>query len=678
MIDGAMAQLRLQGLAGQKKFLLNTDAVDAETLSVFLSSDWLDAYPTAVCVDLAKAVEIYQSLDASAVDTAFMLARVNFMGTDGLRGRVVNKPTDDCIGDFLRDNAFTPELVELMSFAFVQLLLDNHVVTVGETAVIGNDGRDLAYGWAFRDAVRVGFTRAGLDVLDLGVVPTPLVPWQCLKLGHTAAACLTASHNPSNQNGLKFFVDGKKLLSEGNLGDYALSAYMYDYCYKQSQPPEASGQVSTCSVIDDGTEWISQLLGDATKSALSGLTLVFDSANGATDTIGRAVLDRLGAHYVCVNGACTGENINRGVGVAEVEGTERYLGAKYDQHIPTVKQIFDAGRKSPAGTVFGVVVDGDGDRGFVLYYSLADDCVYVLDGDKCGYIMAQYFIDSRKLEPADYRFLCTIESDIMMPVAANQCLGLETNVVSVGDKWISGFPSDDVLVGVEISGHVIFPIDIECVTGQVKTLKSGFGLLTGLMTITAISGLHLDEDKIIEPFAPGFSKTYYTFFVNKSLFYRGSNLWNKDRDLVAGAVSDAIGFSVRPAIECEDKEDPHVLYMKILVEDKLAGVIFVRNSGTEDKNVIYVKGDQAYEDVLVGIGAALQRLQASEMKARNRAEYGYEQAVMACLDLGDGTTTLDKIKTDCPDASETDLFSVLNALRREGRIRVLDQQVTRN
>ncbi|MCL2783713.1 MAG: hypothetical protein FWD80_07080, partial [Propionibacteriaceae bacterium] len=201
-----------------KKFVLGADGVHTATAAVLLSSGWCEGYPTPVCVDLARAADIYKASDCS-VDSALTLARVNFMGTDGLRGRVVPKVVGNCIDAFLQENAFTPDLAELMAFAFARLLLDKQMVAPGDTVVIGNDGRDLAYDWVFNSAVRSGFTKAGLNVLDLGVVPTPFVPWTSLRLGHTAAACLTASHNPSNQNGIKFFIDGKKLLPQGDVGD---------------------------------------------------------------------------------------------------------------------------------------------------------------------------------------------------------------------------------------------------------------------------------------------------------------------------------------------------------------------------------------------------------------------------------------------------------------------------
>jgi len=707
---------KLESLAEQKKFVIGNDTalfggrLYEKAISTLLSSDWLEKYPTAVCIDLSKAAALYIASSISEevkINTAFTVARINYMGTDGVRGKVITKTNKNPITDLLEDNAFTPGLVEIASFAFAKILLDKKIVSPGDTAVIGNDGRDLAYDWVLNNSVRSGFAKAGLNALDLGVVPTAIIPWKSLQLGHRAGACLTASHNPSNQNGIKFFIDGKKLVPEGELGDYVLSAYMYNYCYMEKLPQIASGKITEYDAGEDIIKWVEEVLGGDMKTALKDTKIIFDSANGATDTIGRKVLANLGADYISVNKQCTGENINRGVGVAEIEGTEFYSGKEYDKYIPTIKKIFDEGRKPPEGSggaagdavgdafgdaaVFGIALDGDGDRGFLLYYSKKNDEIHVLDGDKCGYILAQYLIKSKKLNPKEHWFLSTIESDIMTALAAAKNLGLNTKIVSVGDKWIGNFKTpigcqdDKILIGLEISGHLIFPIDVYAPGGKKQTLLSGIGLLTGLCTIRAIKELGLDEEKIIKPFEPGFSKTWYVFFVDKTRYYRGSGIWNRDKELVEKELNEGIANSKLPQstmIKYEDKEDLNVLYMNITAMDvgeKLLGVIFLRNSGTEDKNAIYVKGEKKYEEILCEIGAKIHTMHTAEMKNENRIEYKYEKAIIKSLDENSGKTTIDKVLSELSAAGdgikESDLFSVVYGLRKEGRVNVLDREI---
>jgi len=704
---------KIENLLKQKKFITG-NSIEIKTpeqenaAAALFKSDWLLEYPQAVCVDFEKAVNLYISMDCGCgneekIDRAFAMARVNFMGTDGVRGKVTEKIKENFIDDLLNDNAFTPELAEVTSFAFSKLLLDNNILSNGDTVVIANDGRDAAFNWVLNNSVRNGFTKAGLNVLDLGVVPTAVVPFKNLQLGWRAGACLTASHNPSNQNGIKFFINGKKLVPEGALGDYALSAYMYNYCYIEKLPMTAKGKTTEYNAEEDTVNWILDVLGGGMKDAIKDTVLIFDSANGASDAAGRLVLDKLEADYFCVNEKCTGSNINSGCGVAEIEGTEYFSGKEYSKHIPAVKKIFDEGRRSE-DSVYGIVVDGDGDRGFLLLYRRKEDDVYVLDGDKCGYILARYFIESKKLNANDYRFLSTIESDIMTSSAAEKNLGLKTKIVSVGDKWIGNFKDGNLLVGLEISGHVIFPVEVTQsgtavnkraipqsetapqsraatlneTSDKKQILLSGVGLLTGLMTIRAVKELNLSEEEIIKPFEPGFSKTYYTFFVDKTMFYRGSAVWEKDKKLAEDEIKKAAENLKLPEtakVKYEDKEDLNVLYLSIHSGEKLLGVIFIRNSGTEDKNAVYVKGAKEYVEVLCEIGAKMQKTQAAEMKNKTRAEYKYELAVIKNLETNAGKTTVDSLLSELNGVSEQDLLSVIHGLKKEGRISVTGRRL---
>jgi len=680
----------------QKKFIAgNSASIDEKAVCALLESGWLEKYPCAVCIDLKKASDLYLSIDSieeEKINTAFLMARVNFFGTDGVRGKVTARINENPIVDFLNDNAFTAQLVKLISYSFAKMLLDNNIVNSFEsgstgTVVIGNDGRDAANNWVLNNSVSEGFLKAGLNVLDIGVAPTAAVPWMNLKTGNRAGACLTASHNPSNQNGIKFFIDGKKLLPEGVLGDYALSAYIYNYCFmEECQEGDPPGEKSYYSAGDDIVKWMIDNLGCGIKEALNGDMLIFDSANGASDTSGKKALDYLNADYISVNEKCTGDNINRGAGVAEIEGIDYFRGKDYSKHIPTVKKIFDEGRKSKEGSVYGIALDGDGDRGFLLYYiknniyeqsSDGDDAVYVLNGDKCGYILAQYLIKSQNLNASEYWFLCTIESDIMTAAAAGS-LGLNTKIVSVGDKWIGNF-NEKLLVGLEISGHLIFPIEVYNLHEKKQTLLSGVGLLTGLKTIMAIKYSGLSEEKIIKPFEPGFSKTYYTFFVDKNRFYRGSAIWNTDKRIAQEEINKAIAFLSLPeasVINYEDKEDINVLYINIMEGGKILGVLFMRNSGTEDKNAVYVKGQKKYEEVLCEIGKKIQAAHCMEMKNKSRIEYKYEKAVLENLEKNSGKTTVDDVLSALNGIAEADLFSVVYGLKKEGRINVIGREIS--
>jgi hypothetical protein len=166
--------------------------------------------------------------------------------------------------------------------------------------------------------------------------------------------------------------------------------------------------------------------------------------------------------------------------------------------------------------------------------------------------------------------------------------------------------------------------------------------------------------------------------VDKDRHYRGSTLWNKNKEIVEKAVGEAVANASLPpdtAIQYEDKEDLNVLYINITADQKTIGVLFMRNSGTEDKNATYVKGEKQYEKVLCEIGKKIQRLHSANMKNESRAEYKYEQAVLRNLYDYNGKTTVDNVLAALDSVSEADLFGVIHGLVKEGRVSVLGRDI---
>jgi hypothetical protein len=103
----------------------------------------------------------------------------------------------------------------------------------------------------------------------------------------------------------------------------------------------------------------------------------------------------------------------------------------------------------------------------------------------------------------------------------------------------------------------------------------------------------------------------------------------------------------------------------------------MRNSGTEDKNAPYVKGEKHYEEILREIGAKSQKMHTAEMKNENRSEYKYERTVIKELDENGGKTTVDKVLSQLSGVSESDLFSVIYGLKKEGRVSVMGRDIAR-
>ncbi|KMQ52959.1 N-acetylglucosamine-1-P-mutase [Chitinispirillum alkaliphilum] len=660
--------------------------VSEESFQKLIGSDFINNYENAVLIDFSKTLSLYDSSDLpeeERINTAFTMSRVNFMGTDGIRGKVVLQTKDNFIADLLNDNAFTPDLVEACSYSFAQILLENGIVKAGDTIITGNDGRDSAYEWKLNTAMRDGFCKASLNVLDLGTVPTAMVPYNMLKKQYRGGAMLTASHNPSNQNGIKFFLDGKKLLPEGNAGDFVLSALMYNYCLLESLPEKSGSVESAENVLQQGTDFCISVLPDNSAEVLKDTHVVLDTANGAFSQIGIKVFDTLGLTYSSVNEEPKGSNINRDCGVVDIEGVEYFDSKEYDSCMPSVKEVFNKGRTLEKGNVFGIALDGDGDRGFLLYYDKELDRVNVIDGDKCGYILSEYLIKKHKLNPSEYYFVSTIESDLMTSSSAAAQLGLKTSIVSVGDKYICNFSEGKLLCGLETSGHLIFPIPVQDSEGEEKILLSGIGLLTGLMSLIAVKELDLPGERIVEPFEPGVSKTSYVYFVDKSKFYKNSEIWNKCKEQIVSEIEELkeLGkLDSELGIRFEDKEDPNVLYASLVDGQGVQGCIFLRNSGTEDKSAVYVKGTSKLKEPLFLIGKKLQLSQTAVMKNKNRIEYFYENFIIETLKNKRSVSVQDiltALNTESgKEISESDLYGVIHGLKKEERLNMEESTIS--
>ena len=110
-----------------------------EALEALVQADFPDSYTGPVVIDMTKAVTLYRESsekEDERIKTALLMSRVNFMGTDGIRGKVVLKTNEHCIADLLKDNAFTPGLVEITAFSFAKLLVDNEIVKADDTVII--------------------------------------------------------------------------------------------------------------------------------------------------------------------------------------------------------------------------------------------------------------------------------------------------------------------------------------------------------------------------------------------------------------------------------------------------------------------------------------------------------------------------------------------------------------
>lgn len=326
-----------------------------------------------------------------------------FFGTDGIRGRVGQHP-------------ITAEFVLKLGWAAGRVLgggRSNHVL-------IGKDTR--ISGYMFESALQAGLSAAGVDIRLLGPMPTPAIAYLTRTLNACGGIVISASHNPFEDNGIKFFsAQGTKLADDVELEieaqlDKPMSTVSSSALGKAKRIDDAAGRyIEFCkSTFPMG-------------QSLRGLKIVVDCANGATYHVAPEVFSELGAEVIAVGIEPDGLNINHDCGSTKPELLSRSV----------VGQDAD----------LGIALDGDGDRVIMV-----DAEGEVVDGDELLYIIAC----ARKREG-----LCC--GAVVGTAMSN--LGLEHALreqdisllrASVGDRYVMELLKRDKLsLGAEASGHII-------------------------------------------------------------------------------------------------------------------------------------------------------------------------------------------------------------------------------
>jgi phosphoglucosamine mutase len=320
--------------------------------------------------------------------------------------------------------------------------------------LIGKDTR--LSGYMFEDALAAGISSMGVDVLHVGPMPTPAIAFLTRDMRCDAGVMITASHNPYQDNGIKFFgKDGFKLADEieleieelidsGRLPELRASA-------------EAVGQATR---IDDAAGRYVVSLKNAFPSdlTLDGLRIVLDCANGAAYKVGPTVMRELGADLFALGAEPTGRNINEGCGSLHPEGVSRLV-CKVNADV-------------------GLAVDGDADRLIVV-----DEKGQVVDGDSLIALCARYLAKNGMLRGGGV--VTTVMSNLGLEESL-QASNLELVRAQVGDRLVvEEMRKGGFNLGGEQSGHVIF----------LDHSTTGDGLMTALqlLAIMAREGVSLSE-----------------------------------------------------------------------------------------------------------------------------------------------------------------------------------------
>ena len=304
-------------------------------------------------------------------------------------------------------------------------------------------------------AVAAGVAAAGGDALLGGVLPTPAAPLLLGRYGFDLGVVLSASHNPYQDNGIKFFGgDGYKLSDEAELAiEAALQAG------REPGPPPAMGHVR--ELHGAGEDYLRELSTRFQDLDLAGLDVLLDCANGATYVLAPEIFRRLGAKVTVRAATPDGRNINDGCGSTHIEELARMV--------------------PEGGHSIGFAFDGDGDRVLAV-----DSRGTVVDGDELLALAAVHLRRQGRL-PGD-GVVVTVMTNYGFHTAM-EGEGIEVVVTSVGDRYVlEELRARGWALGGEQSGHLI----------DLGFNRTGDGIAGALLTLEALAGGDLAERGAME------------------------------------------------------------------------------------------------------------------------------------------------------------------------------------
>ncbi len=309
--------------------------------------------------------------------------------------------------------------------------------------LIGKDTR--ISGDMLEAALVAGITSLGIDVVKVGVVPTPVVAYLTKKEDVTAGIMISASHNPVEDNGIKFFNGSGFKLSDKQEDE--IEDIIFNSLDGLVLPTgDKVGKVNSLpNAVDDYISYIKSTV----DGSFSGLKVVVDSANGAAYKIAPEILSQLGAEVISLNNRPTGLNINVDCGSTHPEVIKEAV-LKYDADL-------------------GIAHDGDADRLIAV-----DERGNLVDGDYILAICGRELIRENKL--AQNTIVATRYSNLGLHQAMAE-VGGKVSVTKNGDRYVLAKMRDKgYLLGGEKSGHIIF-LDYN---------TTGDGILTALQLINVV------------------------------------------------------------------------------------------------------------------------------------------------------------------------------------------------
>ena len=333
-----------------------------------------------------------------------------YFGTDGVRGKVGESP-------------ITPEFVMRLGYAAGQVLVaDRGSLPPNQhpTVLIGKDTR--ISGYMLEAALEAGFTAAGVNVLMTGPMPTPAVAYLTRALRLQAGVVISASHNPFEDNGIKFFSSGGHKLPDSV--EEAIEARL-----DQSIVTVGARQLGRARRIEDAAARYIEFCKSTFPNHLDlrGLRVVVDCAHGATYHIAPHVLHELGAEVIAIGNAPDGFNINDECGATHTLA------------------LSDAVKTHRAD--LGIALDGDGDR-----LMMADAKGRIYDGDQLVYVIARHRIQTGYMKGG---VVGTLMTNLGTEHALKR-IDVPFERAKVGDRYVmERLLANSWTLGGETSGHIL-------------------------------------------------------------------------------------------------------------------------------------------------------------------------------------------------------------------------------
>jgi phosphoglucosamine mutase len=330
-------------------------------------------------------------------------------GTDGVRG--------------IANDDLSPELAYRLGKACAYVL-GQSARDKAPRVIIGKDTR--ISGDMLEESLSAGVLAMGGHVVKTGVIPTPAIAYLVREMGTDCGAVISASHNPFQYNGIKFFNgDGYKL--DDSIEDEIETFVLRGADMNGHAAGADIGRA--CERAEDALRGYTDYLISGVETDIGGMKIVVDCANGASVRAAREVFNALGAETVFIGCDPDGININAGVGSTHPETLRAAVMAE--------------------GADIGLAFDGDADRLIAV-----DETGAVMDGDKIMYVCARHMKQRGTL--TNNLITATVMSNIGLGLALKNA-GIDLQIADVGDRYVLAMMRETgSVLGGEQSGHIIF------------------------------------------------------------------------------------------------------------------------------------------------------------------------------------------------------------------------------